>query len=360
MLPFNNTPEKKRILVVGAGVVGLTCALKISDSLKDKCEIEVIAKDLPGDNSLFYTSPKAGAHWISTNDKTWAKAWHLETYQKLKELSKIPESFIKPFTLYMGEIVPAGKQVPEYVEPWFKDKVDDFEFVDQDQKKFPDVYNIYKFTSFTISTSFYLNYLVAELQKRGVSIRRHTLKSLKDSEDYEFSSNNGKPDLIINSTGYQYNLLNDCFDPKLKPIRGHVIVVENNLPYQVSFEEPYPAEEGEFLMIFPRKEGGAIIGGIYDRHSLSFDTSIHKDYVERLKLKLKKHVPEFDEKLKISAHTIGFRPDRQGGARIEIDKFNSKIIHNYGNGNSGYIESWGCANFTLSLVNKVLYPKAKL
>lgn len=357
---------KKQVLIVGAGVVGLTTAIELYDKLGDLVEITLISKDLPGDNSVFYTSPKAGAHWVSTNQKEH-KDWHLATYKKLKELSNIPETFIKPFPLYFGDIVPNGEKIPDYEEPWFKDYVENFKFLGNDPK-FPNIENLYVFTSYTISTTFYLVYLLSELRKRNIIIQRHTLNSLNEALSFKLPDKNGKlPDLIVNCTGLQYNFLSDCYDPKLKPVRGHVLLIENNLPYQVTFEQPYKlqgAKDGEFLMLFPRPEGGAILGGIYDRNFLQFDTSIDQNYVSRLVEKAKTYIPELvndtNGEIKISAHTIGFRPEREGGARIGVDESNKKIVHNYGNGNSGYIESWGCAENTVSVIEKALFGNSKL
>lgn len=356
----------KNVLIVGAGVVGLTTAIELKNKYKDSVNITIISKDLPGDDAVFYTSPKAGAHWISSNKKE-QKEWHLVTYHKLKELSKIPETFIKPYPLYMGDIVPKGKKAPEYEEPWFKKYVDGFQYLGTDPK-FPGVENIYCFDSYTISTTYYLIYLLSQARKLGIHIQRHTLKALKDAETFKLE-NGSVADLIINCTGLLYNFLSDCHDSKLKPVRGHVIVLENNLPYQVTFEQPYlpkDAKDGEFLMLFPRPEGGAILGGIYDKNFLNYDTSIDNNYVKRLLEKARTYLPDLlkdahhPNKLKIAKHVIGFRPERQGGARIGVDPSNPLVVHNYGNGNSGYIESWGCAKSTAELVGSILFPSPKL
>lgn len=357
-----NIMAKKQVLIVGAGVVGLTTAVELKSKYGDLVDVSVISKNLPGDAASFYTSPKAGAHWISTNHKE-NKDWHLTTYKKLQSLSKIPETFIKPYTLYMGEIVPKGKKIPEFEIPWFKDDVEEYKYLGNDPK-FPDIENLYSFKSYTISTTYYLVYLLSQARKLGVNIQRYTLKNLKDAESYKLD-NGSFADLIINCTGLGYNFLGDCNDPKLVPVRGHVIHIENNLPYQVTFEQPYlpeDAKQGEFLMLFPRPEGGAILGGIYDRNFSGFDTSIDQDYVNRLLKKASTYIPDLapNGDFKISNHVIGFRPERIGGARIGVDENNKKIIHNYGNGNSGYIESWGCAENTVKIIIETLFGNSKL
>ncbi|MEP6738502.1 MAG: FAD-dependent oxidoreductase [Chryseolinea sp.] len=49
--------------------------------------------------------------------------------------------------------------------------------------------------------------------------------------------------------------------------------------------------------------------------------------------------------------TVGLRPFRKNGFRIEKEQFGSKtIIHNYGHGGSGWSLSWGCAQLVLPLV----------
>ncbi|KAG0675524.1 hypothetical protein C6P42_001618 [Pichia californica] len=355
--------SKKQVLIVGAGVVGLTTAIELYDTLGDLVEITLISKELPGDNAVFYTSPKAGAHWISSNKKE-NKNWHLITYKKLKELSKIPQAFVKSFPLYFGDIVPPGEKTPAYEKPWFENEVEDFKYLGSDPK-FPDVKNLYTFKSYTISTTFYLVYLMTEIRKRGITIQRHTLSSLSESLTYKSPANGKVPDLVVNCTGLQYNFLSDCHDSKLNPVRGHVLLIENNLPYQTTFEQPYLPKDGkpgEFLMLFPRPEGGAVLGGIYDRNFLKYDTSIDQNYVDRLVAKAKKYMPELvaNGDIKIASHNIGFRPERTGGARIGLDEKNKKIVHNYGNGNSGYIESWGCAQGTVSIIEKALFGKSKL
>lgn len=352
--------EQKQILVVGAGVVGLTTALVLAQKLANS-KIHLVSKDLPSDpDADLYTSPKAGAHWSSENSKE-NKDWQLLTYRKLQELSKVPEAFVTPKMLYQGDIIPKGKPVPEFEVPWFAHDVEGYQFLGTDPR-FPDIHNLYVFQSYTISTSYYLTWLLGQLRGLGVSIQRHTIKSLKEAKQYDLG-NGSKPDLVINCTGLGFQFLEDGHDPKLKPVKGHTMMIENNLPYQVYFEQPYPPPEanpGEFLMLFPRAEGGSILGGIYNQDFEPYDTSLDQAYVKRVIDNVKHHLPELlneNGQLKISKHVVGFRPQRDGGARIE---FEGNVLHNYGCGNSGYIESYGCAERCLELIKDKLSVKPKL
>ncbi len=58
------TLEPQNITILGAGVVGLTTSLVLANSYPS-AKITVVAKHFPGDRSIEYTSPWAGANWSS-------------------------------------------------------------------------------------------------------------------------------------------------------------------------------------------------------------------------------------------------------------------------------------------------------
>ncbi|GMG23281.1 hypothetical protein B5S30_g203 [[Candida] boidinii] len=353
----------KKIVIVGAGVIGLTVAHELLSQHPGEYDIQLVAQHLPGDFAQLYTSPWAGAHWSSppSEDNPKVQEWHIKGYNKFLELSKNPECWIKPMDLYFGDIpkttccggiskdskVKIGQS--SETEPWFKDRVVDYKWLGSDEKRFPGVVNLHKILSFTISTTFYLTYLMNECIKLGLKVRRHTIKNLAEGYTLPFFPN---PDIVINCTGLLFTKLPDCKDEKLHPIRGHVIVLENELPYQFYFEEEDPVKEGEFFMMFPRKEGGLVVGGIYDDGT--WDNSIDEVYVNRLKTKTQKYVKEFPGEFKIVRHQVAFRPGRTGGPLISLDKIasiNRPVIHNYGCGSLGYIESFGAAEETIKLLD---------
>ena len=53
-----------RFIVFGAGVIGLTTALRLRTAFPTS-SITIVAKHFPGDRSIEYTSPWAGANWCS-------------------------------------------------------------------------------------------------------------------------------------------------------------------------------------------------------------------------------------------------------------------------------------------------------
>ncbi|KAK4695924.1 D-amino-acid oxidase, partial [Lecanoromycetidae sp. Uapishka_2] len=67
------------------------------------------------------------------------------------------------------------------------------------------------------------------------------------------------------------------------------------------------------------------------------------------------------EHLSIIRHGVGFRPVRLSGARLEKEKIDGVwVVHNYGHGGAGYQSSYGCSQVVLKLVEDVLAVRAKL
>lgn len=56
--------NRNEFVVLGAGVIGLSTALTLRDAYPSSA-ITVVAKHFPGDRSIEYTSPWAGANWAS-------------------------------------------------------------------------------------------------------------------------------------------------------------------------------------------------------------------------------------------------------------------------------------------------------
>ena len=76
-------------VILGAGVVGLTTALELS-TRRPNARIIIVAKHLPGDRSIDYCSPWAGANWLSSAiDNGRQEEWDAVTYLRFRDLSKL-------------------------------------------------------------------------------------------------------------------------------------------------------------------------------------------------------------------------------------------------------------------------------
>ncbi|KAB8648463.1 hypothetical protein FH972_026121 [Carpinus fangiana] len=78
---------QKHIIIVGAGVIGLQTAITL---LEAGSRVTVIAKHIPGDTSIEYCSPWAGAQWRShaAPSDTRQQGWDIATYKHWVDLAK--------------------------------------------------------------------------------------------------------------------------------------------------------------------------------------------------------------------------------------------------------------------------------
>ncbi|KAG4430898.1 hypothetical protein IFR05_013610, partial [Cadophora sp. M221] len=85
------TPPQKQILILGAGVTGLSTAISLLKSPSTShFRITVIAEHLPGNFSPSYTSPWAGGDWHShaslSDEDADVRRWDGRTYEAWTEI----------------------------------------------------------------------------------------------------------------------------------------------------------------------------------------------------------------------------------------------------------------------------------
>jgi D-amino-acid oxidase len=76
----------QEIVVLGAGVIGLTSSLVLAHTYPS-AKIAVVAKHFPGDRSIDYASPWAGANWSSmAHDNGPLESYDRTTYHRFGQL----------------------------------------------------------------------------------------------------------------------------------------------------------------------------------------------------------------------------------------------------------------------------------
>lgn len=110
--------------------------------------------------------------------------------------------------------------------------------------------------------------------------------------------------------------------------------------------------------------GGTILGGSYQKGN--WDASVDSDLAARIMKRAVKVCPELTggkgiEHLDVVRHGVGLRPVREGGARIEKERFGKFwVVHNYGHGGAGYQSSYGCAQHAVELVQEAFTSRPRL
>lgn len=353
-------------MVLGAGVLGLTTALKLKED-NASYDITIVAGDIPGDLNIKYTSPYAGANWMSfaSKDDTKLQALDKPGYFEFQKLADDPQSGVwrKSNMLFFTEkaLNETGGETQELI-PWYKDFTN-LETLSP-AELIPGTAFGTRYDGVVISVPIYLNYLLQKCLTKGISLKRSPrLKNIDQAKELHHSKRSSH--LVINCTGLGAKDIEGVNDSKKNfPVRGQVLLVRNSIENATiveGFEEP-----DEMLYIFPRKEGGSIIGGSFTANDWNEkeDKELTKRIIQRA-LKFKPELIDTSEKnnpheLDIVLVNVGLRPFRETGMRLEIDAKRKWLIHNYGAGGGGYQGSYGFAEKVVQLAREALPEMPRL
>ena len=142
-----------RVVVVGAGVVGLTCAVRLAEAGH---EAHVLARDLPAET----TSSVAAALWYPYRALPQDKvtAWSARTYQALTELAREPGTGVR----VRDGVELLGADAPEL--PWWRPAVPDLATVRDPAPGFP---RGWRLALPVAEMDTYLQHLVGRLERAG-------------------------------------------------------------------------------------------------------------------------------------------------------------------------------------------------
>ena len=174
----------------------------------------------------------------------------------------------------------------------------------------------------------FLGWLTARIGALGGRIEQQPVSSL-----FEISRDHA--DVVVNCSGLAARTLAD--DPSVTPVRGQHVIVD--APWQQDFV--YEHSEREWVSVMPHGRR-VILGGVAEHGSYSLvpDPGVTAAILERCKAV----VPEL-AKASVIGVEVGLRPFRP---RVRLERTGS-IVHNYGHGGNGVMLSWGCADAVTAL-----------
>ncbi len=299
--------------MVGAGVVGLSCAARL---LGDGHRVDVIARDLPRET----TSAVAAALWYPYRALPYDRvlAWSRSSYDAFAQLAaEAPESGV---AMRRGvEVLPGPEE-----RPWWAEAVPDL----SETYVVPEGFSAgWTFTSPVVEMPVYLAWLADLVLERGGTLTRMNLSTLPAGAD-----------VVVNCSGIASRFL--ASDPSVAPVQGQVVLVE-----QVGLDRWWLDGAGPTYVV-PRSHdivvGGSDVEGEWSRTPSAEVASA----ILRRALRL---VPELAG-ADVLGHRVGLRPARPS-VRLERDVERSDLIHCYGHGGAGVTLSWGCADEVASLVS---------
>ena len=296
--------------MVGAGVVGLSCALRL---LEAGHRVDVLARDLP----LETTSTVAAALWYPylALPQDRVTSWGRTTYTELARLAGDEAT---------GVVLRRGTELLEEQtpDPWWVEAVPALDRVPPR----PPYRDGWSFVAPVVEMPVYLDWLRARVEDAGGTITRMALAHLPDGP------------LVVNCAGLGSRLL--AGDATVTPVRGQVVIVE-----QLGLEEWWLAEDGPTYVI-PRSRdivvGGTEEAGEWDRRPAP---EVADDILRRATAL----VPDL-ARARVLRHRVGLRPGRPA---IRLERVGD-VIHCYGHGGAGVTLAWGCAEDVVGLVRRAL------
>ena len=305
-----------RVVVVGAGVIGLSCAVRL---LEAGHRVDVLARDLPRET----TSAVAAAIWYPY--LAWPAdrilAWAQDSYDVFDSIAADqPDSGVR---MQEGTEVVAHRDE----KPWWSDAVPDL----RETVEVPAGYDGgWVFTAPLVEMPLYLDWLAGRVLALGGSITRLNLHGLPATGD-------GGPDAVVDCSGIGAKFL--AADPSVHPVQGQVVLVE-----QVGLERWWldsVSAEGPMYVV-PRSRdivvGGTDVEGEWSRTPSPGVANA----ILRRALRL---VPELAG-AEVLGHRVGLRPARP---EVRLERVGD-VVHCYGHGGAGVTLSWGCAREVTELL----------
>lgn len=312
----------QRVIVVGAGVIGLSCAVRLAEAGFDA---HVLARDLP----LETTSAVAGGLWLPylAQPVERVNRWGATTLSELSRLAADGASGVRmtPGTLLHTTPAPPRPSWATAGEP----------AVQQVQDPRPGYRSGWRLTVPLVDTTRYLPWLVQRLADAGGTVTRMPLSALPQRG------------VVVNATGVSARAT--AGDATVRPVRGQVVVLENPGLSEWWCDED---EADGPLYALPRGDH-VVVGGTADDGS--WDTTPDPVVAERILARASAVEPKL-RRAAVLTHRVGLRPARPQ-VRLETvvePEVGRTVVHCYGHGGAGVTLSWGCADDVLAEVSALV------
>lgn len=308
-----------RVIVVGAGVIGLTCAVRCAEAGYD---VHVLARDLP----LETTSSVAAALWYPyrAHPREQVTRWSARTYDVLAELAARDES--------AGVRVRRGRELLREPSggPWWRAAVPALDRIPAAER--PAGYaDGWVLAVPVVDMSRYLPWLAQRLEAAGGTLTRTALSALPATPGA----------VVVNASGLAARRLAD--DPAVRPVRGQVLRLAQLGLTDWTLDE---SDERRPVYVVPRIDD-VVVGGTADEDA--WDRTPDPATAAEVLARATALVPELAG-ARVLAHRVGLRPVRPA-VRLETRwDGDAAVVHCYGHGGAGVTLSWGCADDVLEQV----------
>lgn len=313
-------PNISQVVVLGAGVSGLTTALVLAQA---GAKVRVVARELSPDT----TSDVAAAVWhpYRVGPQDLALGWGRRTLNVLRRMEPVSTAGI---TWTPGLDLHASAIAPE---PWWGAAAPGFRRARPDE--LPEGFaGGFALEAPVVAMPRYLAWLHDRLLQFGGTVTRGTVSSLDDLFD--------DARVVVNCAGLGARELTE--DEALRPVRGQIVrVAPGDAPVFLQTDDA----PGGIAYVIPRPDC-TVLGGTADEDA--WDTTVDPATSAAIVARCTAMVPALRDK-EILSHAVGLRPFRPE-VRVESERRpRGVVVHNYGHGGAGVTLSWGCAEAAAEL-----------
>jgi D-amino-acid oxidase len=305
-----------RVIVVGAGVVGLTTAVRL---LEAGCGVQVVA-DATAEGTTSYI---AAGVWFPTHAGPPGKVavWSRRTLEVLAEQARdsVPGVVMREsLALYRQ---PPGR--PDWAAAVGRIR-------EAEAAELPPGYAYgLRFAVPQAEMPVYLPWLMRQVRDRGGEIVTQHVANLAELSG-------AGVDAVVNCPGLAARDL--VGDQSVYPVRGQLVRVTNPGITMSVRDEFHPAGRA---YVHPRASD-CILGGTLEEDQ--WDTKPDPATAEAIIARCREILPAVAD-AEVIEHLAGLRPGRPE-VRLEegtVDRGGPRVVHNYGHGGSGVTLGWGCA-----------------
>ncbi|XP_041980534.1 D-amino-acid oxidase [Aricia agestis] len=327
-----------KIAVLGAGINGISCAVKIKEKYPDihvTILSEAFTPNTTGDGSGGLWNP----YLCGKTPETLLSKWGDETYKLYHKLWLEGGLDLCLIPLYEVHEDEESYKVPQWSKLVFGFSVMDEKLLSYLNRVYSKNYRAgHTYTSFVVSPQSILAYFYKRFKDAGGELKQATISSLNDDQLREY-------DVVINCLGLGARVV--VPDDKVTPIRGQICKVKAPWVYHTVLDET----TGHYII---PNVNFCVLGGTHqvDNYSTALDPADTEFVVNGCQ----KTMPGLKHAETIY-HWAGLRPGRDE-VRLEFERRNGRaVIHNYGHGGSGFTLFWGCSTDVLTFLEKHVLGK---
>ena len=355
------------VLVIGAGVVGLTTALTLR---RAGYRVVVVAERFAPDitsvvaGALWEWPPAVCGHHRDDASLRRSKSWCVTSYERFCRLAEDSRTgvHLRPAVFYFRrplENDPVEHRKMRELSEHVRGFRHDADLAGRNGvSPTAGVRDAYTYLAPMVDTDTYLAWLTDQAVAAGCRIVQSRVDGDLAEREQQVLDRYGA-DAIVNCAGLGAVGLTG---ESMYPLRGALVYAHNDgrsMPrisraHCMSYEESAGGQNMVFIV--PRGTDLLVLGGLVEPGEWSTELTLDGyPPIRQMLARCQDFLPVLRGASLLAERTVrvGLRPARAGGVRLDHQP-GTRILHNVGHGGSGVTFSWGCAEEIAGLLGTVL------